>query len=83
MTLSPQEITRYSRHLPVIGIGGQEKLKRAKILCVGAGGLGCPALQYLAAAGIGTLGIVDDDQVDLSNLQRQILFREADVGRTK
>lgn len=77
------ELLRYQRHFPVIGIDGQQKLKNAKILCVGAGGLGCPALQYLAAAGIGTVGIVDGDNVELSNLQRQILFTEQDIGRNK
>lgn len=83
MTLGQNELLRYSRHLPVIGLEGQQQLKNAKILCVGAGGLGCPALQYLAAAGIGTLGIMDADQIELSNLQRQILFTEQDIGRNK
>jgi molybdopterin/thiamine biosynthesis adenylyltransferase/rhodanese-related sulfurtransferase len=77
------ELLRYQRHFPVIGMEGQQKLKNAKILCVGAGGLGCPALQYLAASGVGTLGIIDGDQVELSNLQRQILFSEKDLGRNK
>lgn len=77
------ELLRYQRHFPVIGIDGQKKLKHAKILCVGAGGLGCPALQYLAAAGVGVLGIMDGDKVEISNLQRQILFTDADVGRNK
>lgn len=81
--LGQDELLRYSRHLPVIGIEGQEKLKSAKILCVGGGGLGCPALQYLAASGVGTLGVIDADVIELSNLQRQILFREQDVGRNK
>ena len=77
--------SRYSRQstLPEIGLDGQEKLRRTKILCIGAGGLGCPALLYLAGAGIGTLGIVDHDRVDISNLQRQILFTTADQGRAK
>ena len=82
-TLGQEELLRYSRHLPVIGIEGQERLKEAKVLCVGGGGLGCPALQYLAASGIGTLGIMDGDTIELSNLQRQILFREHDIGRNK
>lgn len=81
--LSKEEIARYSRHFPVIGLEGQETLKRSKVLCVGAGGLGCPVLQYLAAAGVGTLGVVDGDSVELSNLQRQVLFRERDVGINK
>ncbi len=83
--LSPDEVERYSRHLiiPEIGAIGQRRLKNAKVLVIGAGGLGSPALLYLAAAGVGTLGIVDDDDVDLSNLQRQIIHGVADVGRTK
>jgi adenylyltransferase/sulfurtransferase len=83
--LSDQDLTRYNRHLvlPEIGIKGQEKLKGAKVLVIGAGGLGCPALQYLAAAGIGKIGIVDHDLVDISNLQRQILFTTADIGLPK
>lgn len=81
--LDESELLRYQRHFPVIGVEGQRQLKHAKILCVGAGGLGCPALQYLAAAGIGTLGIMDADQVELSNLQRQILFHEKDIGCNK
>ena len=83
--LSPDEVERYSRHLiiPEIGAIGQRRLKNAKVLVIGAGGLGSPALLYLAAAGIGTLGIVDDDDVDLSNLQRQIIHGVADVGRPK
>jgi len=83
--LSPDEVERYSRHLiiPEIGAIGQRRLKNAKVLVIGAGGLGSPALLYLAAAGVGTLGIVDDDDVDLSNLQRQIIHGVADVGRPK
>jgi sulfur-carrier protein adenylyltransferase/sulfurtransferase len=83
--LSPEEVERYSRHLiiPEIGAVGQRRLKNAKVLVIGAGGLGSPALLYLAAAGVGTLGIVDDDDVDLSNLQRQIIHGVADVGRPK
>lgn len=80
---SQDELLRYSRHFPVIGLEGQEKLKQAQILCVGSGGLGCPALQYLVAGGIGTLGVIDGDRVELSNLQRQILFREQDIGSNK
>ncbi len=85
MTLSANERERYSRHLllPEIGEAGQEKLKAARVLVIGAGGLGSPASLYLAAAGIGTLGIVDHDRVDLSNLQRQILFDGASVGAGK
>jgi sulfur-carrier protein adenylyltransferase/sulfurtransferase len=69
--------------LPEIGLEGQEKLKSAKVLVIGCGGLGCPALQYLAAAGVGSLGIIDNDIVDLSNLQRQILFSTEDIGKSK
>ena len=84
-TLSHDEIRRYSRHLiiPEVGLSGQKKLKVAKVLCVGAGGLGSPLALYLAAAGVGTLGIVDFDVVDDSNLQRQILHGVSDVGRPK
>lgn len=83
--LSKEEINRYSRHiiLPEIGIEGQEKLKRAKVLVVGSGGLGCPVLQYLVAAGVGTIGIADNDKVDETNLHRQILFSVEDVGKSK
>ncbi|MES2795745.1 MAG: molybdopterin-synthase adenylyltransferase MoeB [Bacteroidota bacterium] len=83
--LSKEEINRYQKHifLPEIGLDGQEKLKAAKVLVVGAGGLGCPVLQYLSAAGIGVLGIVDGDQVALSNLQRQILYKADDIGKPK
>jgi sulfur-carrier protein adenylyltransferase/sulfurtransferase len=84
-TLSADEIRRYSRHLvlPEVGLEGQRAIKAAKVLCVGAGGLGSPASMYLAAAGVGTLGIVDYDVVDISNLQRQILHMTRDVGRPK
>ena len=83
--LTNDEIKRYSRHLimPEVGMDGQRKLKAAKVLCIGAGGLGSPVAMYLAAAGVGTLGIVDFDVVDFSNLQRQILHGTPDVGRTK
>jgi len=83
--LSGDEIKRYSRHLimPEVGVEGQKKLKASKVLCIGAGGLGSPAAMYLAAAGIGTLGIVDFDVVDFSNLQRQIIHGTPDVGRAK
>src|SRR5271169_6034047 len=82
---SNDEILRYSRHLilPEVAIEGQLKLKRAKVLCIGAGGLGSPLALYLAAAGVGTLGIVDFDVVDLTNLQRQVLHGTKDVGRSK
>jgi molybdopterin/thiamine biosynthesis adenylyltransferase/rhodanese-related sulfurtransferase/molybdopterin converting factor small subunit len=84
-TLSNEEIKRYSRHLimPEVGMDGQRRLKAAKVLCIGAGGLGSPAAMYLAAAGVGTLGLVDFDVVDMSNLQRQILHGTADIGRKK
>jgi sulfur-carrier protein adenylyltransferase/sulfurtransferase len=83
--LSVDEVRRYSRHLiiPDVGMTGQKRLKNAKVLCVGAGGLGSPALLYLAAAGVGTLGIIDFDVVDESNLQRQIIHGQSDVGRPK
>jgi sulfur-carrier protein adenylyltransferase/sulfurtransferase len=83
--LSNDEVKRYSRHLimPEVGMDGQRKLKAGKVLCIGAGGLGSPAALYLAAAGIGTLGLVDFDDVDFSNLQRQILHGTPDVGRSK
>ena len=84
-TLTAGEVARYSRHLilPEIGIAGQERLKAARVLCIGAGGLGSPAALYLAAAGVGTLTLVDFDHVELTNLQRQILHGTADVGRSK
>ncbi|HBF27867.1 MAG TPA: adenylyltransferase/sulfurtransferase MoeZ, partial [Actinobacteria bacterium] len=83
--LSMDEVRRYSRHLiiPDVGMDGQKRLKNARVLCVGAGGLGSPALMYLAAAGVGTLGIIDFDVVDESNLQRQIIHGHSDVGRSK
>ena len=89
MTVLPDmteaQIRRYARHivLPEIGGVGQSRLIAARVLVIGAGGLGAPALQYLAAAGIGTLGVIDDDTVDLSNLQRQIIHRTADIGVPK
>jgi sulfur-carrier protein adenylyltransferase/sulfurtransferase len=84
-SLTPEEIRRYSRHLiiPDVAMDGQKRLKNAKVLCVGAGGLGSPALMYLAAAGVGTLGIIDFDVVDESNLQRQVIHGQSDVGRPK
>jgi adenylyltransferase/sulfurtransferase len=83
--LTVDEVKRYSRHLiiPDVGMIGQKRLKNAKVLCVGAGGLGSPALLYLAAAGVGTLGVIDFDVVDESNLQRQIIHGQSDVGRPK
>lgn len=83
--LSDEELQRYARHivLPEIGGPGQQKLKRSKVLVVGAGGLGAPLLQYLAAAGVGTLGVLDDDRVSLSNLQRQVIHPSAAVGILK
>ncbi|MBD5605477.1 MAG: molybdopterin-synthase adenylyltransferase MoeB, partial [Candidatus Eremiobacteraeota bacterium] len=85
VVLGSGDLRRYSRHLliPEVGLAGQERLRAARVLVVGAGGLGAPVLQYLAAAGVGTLGIVDDDRVDLTNLQRQVVFGESDVGRPK
>ncbi|MEF3367589.1 molybdopterin-synthase adenylyltransferase MoeB [Methylocystis sp. 9N] len=85
MNLSPEEIERYARHLVLRDVGGpgQRKLKESRVLIIGAGGLGAPLLQYLAAAGVGALGIVDDDAVSLSNLQRQVIHATPDVGRPK
>ncbi len=85
MSLTEQQIERYSRHIILEQVGGvgQEKLLSSKVLIVGAGGLGAPAGLYLAAAGVGTIGIVDGDNVDLSNLQRQIIHNTADVGAEK
>lgn len=84
-SLSPDELVRYGRHLslPGVGLEGQEKLKAASVAIVGLGGLGSPAAMYLAAAGVGTLGLIDGDQVDLSNLQRQVLYGDSDVGVRK
>ena len=83
--MTNEELRRYNRHiiLPEIGLDGQMKLKQAKVLVIGAGGLGCPVLQYLVTAGVGTLGIADDDKVDESNLQRQILYSDQDIGKPK
>jgi sulfur-carrier protein adenylyltransferase/sulfurtransferase len=84
-SLTVDEVRRYSRHLiiPDVAMAGQKRLKNAKVLCIGAGGLGSPALMYLAAAGVGTLGIVEFDEVDESNLQRQIIHGQSDIGRSK
>lgn len=83
--MSPEEIERYARHLMLREIGGpgQARLSRARVLVVGAGGLGAPALLYLAAAGVGTIGVIDDDRVSASNLQRQVIFRTGDIGQPK
>lgn len=83
--LTTEELERYARHIVLRDIGGpgQQKLKQARVLVIGAGGLGAPVLMYLAAAGIGTLGIADDDTVTLSNLQRQVIFKTDDVGKPK
>src|SRR5271169_5031092 len=85
MKLSSEEVERYSRQIVLRGVGGpgQNRLKAARVLAIGAGGLGSPALQYLAGAGVGTLGIADDDRVALSNLHRQLLHASDDVGRKK
>ena len=85
MSLTPKQLERYQRHIlmPEIGGQGQQKLMRASVLVVGAGGLGCPILSYLTAAGVGTIGICDDDMVSLSNLQRQTLYTEDDIGKSK
>ena len=80
-----QDFLRYNRQviLPEIGDEGQAKLKKAKVLVIGAGGLGCPVLQYIATAGVGTIGIVDFDKIEIHNLHRQILYTEAQVGLPK
>ena len=85
MTLSDQQLDRYARHIVLRDIGGagQTTLLSSHILLIGAGGIGCPAIQYLAAAGIGTISVVDDDVVALSNLQRQILYSDSDIGTAK
>src|SRR5436190_17834894 len=85
VALSPQEVARYSRHLimPEVALDGQKRLKAASVLLIGAGGLGSPLGLYLAAAGIGRIGLVDNDVVDFSNLQRQVLHGTPDVGRPK
>jgi adenylyltransferase/sulfurtransferase len=85
VSLSLPELERYSRHtlLPEFGVEGQERLKAGRVLIVGAGGLGSPAALYLAAAGVGTIGLVDFDEVDVTNLQRQVLYGTSDVGRPK
>src|SRR5215208_5633279 len=83
--LSPEQVNRYKRHLilPEVGMEGQKKLLNAKVLCIGAGGLGCPISLYLAAAGVGTIGLADIDVVSPSNLQRQVLFTTRDIGQDK
>jgi molybdopterin/thiamine biosynthesis adenylyltransferase len=85
LTLSDDQIERYSRHIILenVGVNGQQTLLASKVLIIGAGGLGAPASLYLAAAGVGTLGLVDADQVDVSNLQRQVIHHTADIGRDK
>src|SRR3954469_6919465 len=84
-TLNSEQINRYKRHLilPEVGMEGQKKLLNAKVLCIGAGGLGCPISLYLAAAGVGTIGLADVDVVSPSNLQRQVLFGVSSVGEDK
>src|ERR1700684_314759 len=85
MSFSDEELERYARHIVLREVGGpgQSKLKAARVLVVGAGGLGAPLLLYLAAAGVGTLGVVDDDTVSLSNLQRQVIHSTSDIGMRK
>ena len=85
MALNKKEQQRYKRHLmlPQVDEAGQEKLKNSKVLIVGAGGLGCPVAMELCCAGVGTIGIVDFDVVDISNLQRQLIYTEADIGKSK
>src|SRR5437588_7042845 len=84
-SLSNEEVLRYSRHLimPEVGMEGQQKLKAARVLCIGTGGLGSPLALYLSAAGVGTIGLVDFDVVDFTNLQRQVIHFTSDVGRPK
>src|ERR1700744_3449085 len=84
-SLAPEEIRRYARHLimPEVAMDGQRRLKASRVLCIGTGGLGSPLTLYLAAAGVGTIGLVDFDVVDVSNLQRQIIHTTADIGRPK
>src|ERR671921_2450161 len=83
--LSSEQVNRYKRHLilPEVGVEGQKKLMNAKVLCIGAGGLGCPISLYLAAGGVGTIGLADVDVVSPSNLQRQVLFGVKDIGEDK
>ena len=85
MSLSPAEIERYARHLVLSEVGGpgQARLQSARVTVIGAGGLGAPVIQYLAAAGVGTIEVVDDDAVALSNLQRQVIHTTSDIGRPK
>lgn len=85
MTLTDQQLDRYARHIVLRDIGGpgQARLLQSHVLLIGAGGIGCPAIQYLAAAGVGTISVVDDDEVSLSNLQRQVLYGEAQIGQPK
>ena len=85
LSLDADQLDRYSRHIIMDGVGpeGQKRLLDAEVLCIGAGGLGSPIIQYLAAAGVGTLGIVDDDVVERSNLQRQVVHGDDDVSRPK
>ena len=85
MALTPEENQRYARHftLPEVGSEGQEKLKASSVLCIGTGGLGSPIALYLAAAGVGKIGLVDDDKVEASNLQRQIIHGESWIGKPK
>src|SRR4030081_3874469 len=85
VNLSPAEVQRYARHLimPEVAMGGQKRLKESKVLCIGTGGLGSPLSLYLAAAGVGTIGLVDFDVVDLSNLQRQVIHTRDRIGMRK
>ena len=85
MTLTDQQLDRYARHIVLRDIGGpgQARLLQSHVLLIGAGGIGCPSIQYLAAAGVGTISVVDDDEVSLSNLQRQVLYGEAQIGQPK